>query len=214
MRANAHRAPRNLLTARTYTHTHAPRMHCTHTLLVSAFIEREAYLVSIKFDVWRLDKEPGNHLTPFWLYCRLADTAPSASVVVFGATDFDAVNPVPHMYCRGKTSRQDYLGAGYALLLAFLAGPAGAPVPPPLGTPPPAAVRLPTTLPPPPALRVLADWDPLTWVESDDGYLGLVRNERLIPCCSPEGVDPEGWAFAFQPRTGIHGFFPPEFTAV
>lgn len=197
--------------------------------------------------MWQVQKQPGGHLTHWWLYVRLSALAPTSSVVSFGCTDYAEVNPVPHLYCRGK---RDYLSAGYQLLQQFLASllapAAAASAPPPPGPPPalsgaaadapvasgtpaaalgkgppgradpapPIAMPLPATVPPPPsALRVLADWDPLTWVESGDGYLRLVRSERLIPCCSPE-VDPEGWAYALQPRTGLHGFFPPEFAAL
>ena len=53
-------------------------------------------------EVWRRDKEPGGHLTPFWLQARMSTRAPSASVVQFGCTAFAEVNAAPHMYVRAK----------------------------------------------------------------------------------------------------------------
>ena len=60
------------------------------------FVRRRSYQTR------REDKEPGNHLTPWWLYVRLNDRAPSKSEAQFGATDFADVNPVPHMWSRAK----------------------------------------------------------------------------------------------------------------
>ena len=159
---------------------------------------------------WRVDKARGNHLTSWWLYSRLRSWAPSSSVVVYGVTDFDGVNPTPHAYCRGKAA---YIEEGFALLCAFveytdnLISPS-LPPPAPLATPLPAFIP-----PPPPSLHVLADWDPLTWVENSDDYLHLVRSERLIPLSSPVGVDPEGWSYAYQHRTGKEGYYPPDYAS-
>ena len=67
--------------------------------LVAAF---EAFIADAGFVVWRRYKEPGGHLTPFWLQARMSTRAPSASVVQFGCTAFAEVNDAPHMYVRAK----------------------------------------------------------------------------------------------------------------
>lgn len=83
----------------------------------------QAFLVGLGgYVLWRVEKEPGGHLTGWWLYVRLTNQAPSASVVSFGCTDYADVNPVPHLYCRGKSARRDYIGTGHGLLQQFIAG--------------------------------------------------------------------------------------------
>ena len=102
------------------------------------------------YATWRVDKEPGGHVTAtrpkcslckctvdsdciiqfeitahvvsWWLYARLALAAPSASVVQFGVTDYADVNPTPHMWARGGWKKTDYLGQATELLRNFLRG--------------------------------------------------------------------------------------------
>lgn len=86
------------------------------------------------FHTRREDKEPGNHLTPWWLYVRFNNYAPSKSEAQFGATDFADVNPVPHMWSRAKV---DYRDAAQELLQDFMrAMVAAASAPPPPLIPP------------------------------------------------------------------------------
>ena len=72
---------------------------------------------------------------------------------------------------------------------------------------PPVAIRLPLAVPPPPPTRTaLQDWDGGAYgVE----YLHLLKGETLLGTY-PMVLD-QGWALAFQPRTGQEGWFPPAF---
>ena len=66
--------------------------------------------------VRKTDWREANHLCDYWVYVELGDFA--ASRVVFGVTDSDAVNPVTHMWARGK---ECWRRQGVALLRAFIA---------------------------------------------------------------------------------------------
>lgn len=48
---------------------------------------------------WRVMKEPGKHVTPWWLYARLN---PGGAHIQFGETTYAGVNDRPHMWVRGK----------------------------------------------------------------------------------------------------------------
>ena len=69
------------------------------------------------FSTWTVRKEPGNHLTAFWLYARLDDTLPAKSRIQFGCTKFAEVNPSVHAYARGKA---EHLSSAVALLQKFV----------------------------------------------------------------------------------------------
>ena len=56
-------------------------------------------------------------MTPWWIYATLSDLAPSTSVVVFGETAHAEVNPVPHLWIRGK---KQWIDEGFSLLRAFM----------------------------------------------------------------------------------------------
>ena len=84
----------------------------------SSFLgEFNDFLQALGFSPWAVDKEPGGHLTNFWLYCRLDSSCPAKSQVQFGATDFAAVNRIPHSYARG---RGRHLAAAVKLLEHFV----------------------------------------------------------------------------------------------
>ena len=88
-----------------------PRMH---TLLMGF----EMYIKEKKIGkCWRVQRPPGNHLTQWWLYVCLSTDSPSAIIVQFGATIFADVNPMPHMYVRGKAV---WIGVGLDLLEKFM----------------------------------------------------------------------------------------------
>jgi len=69
------------------------------------------------FTAWTVQKEPGNHLCPYWVYCVLDPTCTAKSKVVFGATRYAAVNPNVHAYVRAK---QKYLPQAFELLSSFI----------------------------------------------------------------------------------------------
>ena len=69
------------------------------------------------FSTWTVRKEPGNHLTAFWVYARLDDTLPAKSRIQFGCTKFAEVNPSVHAYARGKA---EHLSSAVALLQKFV----------------------------------------------------------------------------------------------
>ena len=61
-----------------------------------------------KFELWVADKvvkkktkvkSPGNHLTAWWLHVWLGDTKKTR--LIFGETDYEAVNPIPHLWVEG-----------------------------------------------------------------------------------------------------------------
>lgn len=68
---------------------------------------------------WRVEKLPGGHITPWWLYACLDKRAPKLSQVQFGETVHQAVNPTPHLWCQGKSK---HLEEGARILRDFLAG--------------------------------------------------------------------------------------------
>ncbi len=61
-----------------------------------------AWLRGRNVNAWRVEKEPGNHLTPFWINIRTSQKAPTKSICQFGCTAHKAVNPNIHAYTRGK----------------------------------------------------------------------------------------------------------------
>ena len=76
-----------------------------------------AWLRALGFSTWTMDKEPGNHLTNFWLYASMDSSSPAKSRVQFGCTQFAAVNPQVHAYARGKGQ---HLSAAVDLLRNFV----------------------------------------------------------------------------------------------
>ena len=87
---------------------------------------------------WRVYKEPGGHVTSWWIYAQLSPAAVSSSVVVFGETDHAEVNAVPHLWIRGK---EKWIGDGFKLLRDFVSAERRAAElpPPPPQRPPPSA---------------------------------------------------------------------------
>ena len=69
------------------------------------------------FSTWTIDKEPGNHLTNFWVHTRMDSSTPTKSQVQFGCTNFGKVNPRIHAYARGKGQ---HLSAAVLLLQNFV----------------------------------------------------------------------------------------------
>ena len=84
----------------------------------SAFLgEFGEWLRALGFSTWAVDKEPGNHLTNFWLYTRMDSSSPAKSQVQFGCTRFAVVNPKVHAYARGKGK---HVSAAVDLLQHFI----------------------------------------------------------------------------------------------
>ena len=78
----------------------------------------QEWLAALGYTTWRIEKEPGNHLTNYWVYTFMSNSAPSKkNQVQFGCTRFAAVNPRTHAYARG---RAPYLSAAVKLLQKFI----------------------------------------------------------------------------------------------
>lgn len=75
------------------------------------FLERQSYTP------WRIAKPPGKHCTHHWLYLSLEARAPRKTQLQFGETTFKDVNPIPHLWVRGKAP---YRCEGRELLSKFL----------------------------------------------------------------------------------------------
>ena len=87
----------------------------------------EAHLLRKGYAPFRRPKlDGGNHVTAFWIYVPLDTRAPSKSVVVYGETVFDKINPIPHLWSRAKEAYRD---EAYRILRGFLVAQAAA-VPP------------------------------------------------------------------------------------
>ena len=167
--------------------------------LLGAF---EQMLQRKAFCVWRVDKEPGNHITPWWLYVRLSSSAPSKSVAKFGETDHASVNPIPHLWVRAK---EDYRNEALQLLRSFMqhaeAEANGSIHRSPLPPPPPRRS--------PPRPTALADFD---GGEYGPGYLSFSKGDVILPLPIPGAVLPEGWAYG-ETQDNLKGWYPPGFVA-
>ena len=124
-------------------------------------------------------------------------------MVVFGETTHDDVNPVPHLWVRGKAK---WIGIGFELLTNFFETELQAPPPPP---PPPPSPSPPPAPPPPPALPASPSWSvaPFDGREYGAEYLVFdigVELQRLL-------IDPAGWAFGILPSSGAQGWYPAEY---
>ena len=65
--------------------------------------------------VWKVDKEAGGHLTNFWVYCVLDNTAPTASKVQYGCTSYAKVNRTVPAYVLSKTKYASAANSGCRL---------------------------------------------------------------------------------------------------
>ena len=124
----------------------------------------------------RVEKESGGHLTPFWVYVRLDERAPSRSLVQFGETRHDEVNAVPHLWTRAKEA---YRCKALSLLRAFVANAEMAALPPPPQRPVPVPYK-----------TCVAAFDP---AEYGAEYLTLSEHDFVEEIEAPTA--PEGWAF-------------------
>ncbi len=161
---------------------------CLRHRLGSLLARLESYLQSRVVKQWRVNKEPGGHVTPWWIYAQLSPAAESSSVVVFGETDHATVNAVPHLWTRGKDK---WIGDGYDLLCEFLSAERAAELPPP--------PQPPTSPTPPGAYRARADFN---CFEYGPEYLVLQKGGLLLPREAPAGTDPCGWAYGRCVATG------------
>ena len=157
----------------------------------------EAFVVRRGFITRRVKKPPGGHVTPWWLYVRMDDRAPSRSFVQFGETRHDEVNPVPHLWTRAKEA---YRKDAMTLLRAFMAAAEWrATLPPPPHRPPPRPFKV-----------ALASFEP---AEYGTNYLALSEGDCV------EGVDApaagQGWAYgrivSTEGRRSEPGWHPPPF---
>ena len=168
---------------------------CLRHRLGSLLARLETYLRSRVVKQWRVDKEPGGHVTPWWIYAQLSPAAESSSVVVFGETDHAAVNAAPHLWTRGK---ENWIGCAYDLLREFVSAERRAAEPPPPPQPPL----------PPGTYRARADFNGFQY---GPGYLVLREGGLVLPREAPAGADPGGWAYGRCVATGALGWYPPDF---
>ena len=159
--------------------------------------EFERFLQHKGYTTRRQDKQPGGHLTAWWLYARIDNKAPAKSEVQYGETDFAEVNPAPHLWTRAK---EGYRKEALRLLREFVA-----------------ATEEMSTLPPPPhrpaprPLKVcLATFDPTAYGVQ---YLALNVGDSVEEMNAP--TLGEGWAYgrvvyADGGRSEC-GWFPPAF---
>ena len=91
----------------------------SHTLhRASGFLaEFGEWLQELGFETWVVQKQPGNHLTPFWLHTRMSSSCPAKSQIQYGCTSFADRNPKVHAYARGKAP---HLSAAVLLLQKFV----------------------------------------------------------------------------------------------
>ena len=83
--------------------------------LLAAFHD---YVASKGYACFREPKlDGGNHITDWWLRVTIDERAPARSVVQYGETVFDGVNPVPHLWVRSKAP---FRHESYTLLKGFL----------------------------------------------------------------------------------------------
>ena len=75
------------------------------------------WLQELGFETWVVEKQPGNHLTPFWLHTRIDSSCPAKSQIQYGCTSFANCSPRVHAYARGKAP---HLSAAVLLLQNFV----------------------------------------------------------------------------------------------
>ena len=88
--------------------------------------EFESYVRRQGLYTRRVQKQPGGHITHWWLYVRFEEQAPSRSLVQFGETCHAEVNPAPHLWLRAKEefrSRALELLRGFIKEMVFLQAP-------------------------------------------------------------------------------------------
>ena len=162
--------------------------------------------------VGRQEKEEGGHVTGWNLIAVGRVEAPAKSRLLFGETIHAAVNPVPHLWVRGK---QQWLGFGQSLLSQWVAN--GCPAvtalsPMPLSAHPAEPTLRPSSSPmplppgPPPLspLRVVADFNGEDYGED---YLVLYEGFHVLQRRAPEPC--QGWAYGICFDTGKTGWYPP-----
>ena len=175
-------------------------------------------------------KTGSGHVTPWWIYLQISTEAPSRSVVQYGETTFQGVNPVPHLWVRGK---RGWIDDGAALLRAFMQrmlrrhvatlSPPSMPLRPPMPTrapprwsTPERAPQFDNHLPVPNAsgaaphgrtgeLIVLADFDGAAYGSE---YMQLRKGDIVEKRVSPANVPPEGWSFGWHREGDRDGWYP------
>ena len=145
-------------------------------------------------------KEPGNHVTPWWLKAKIY-SGKSYGWVTYGETDYAKVNPVPHLWAEAKAQLR---AVAYEWLYAYgrqLAAP-------------PAAAPAPAPLPPPPARPAPRYYAKAEFNGEDFGneYLAFRLGDEVLPCCPPSGIDAAGWAYG-RLTSGARGWYPPSYCA-
>lgn len=134
------------------------------------------------YQSWRVEKELGNHITPWWLYIQMHQGGDSKKTVVqVGETIFKKVNPIPHLWVRGK---QEVAREAERLLRNFLTQEVD-------------------------QKRSLAVAD-FNGTEFGEEYLSFKAGERVSTLPIPEGEDSQGWQYGVL-SSGKKGWFPPEY---
>ena len=134
-------------------------------------VQRSGYITR------RRDKEPGGHVTSWWLYVQLDAQAPAKGEVQYGETDFARVNPSPHLWTR---AREGYRKKALKLLQDFIAAAEEK-----------AMLLSPPLRPVPRPFKVaLATFEP---AEYGANYLALSAGDYVEEIGAPEPG--EGWAY-------------------
>ena len=151
-----------------------------------------------------IDKEPGGHITNWWLYTAGDSLAPKQTQMVFGETTHPEVNRIPHMWVRAKSQ---WLNFGVALLEEWLAALDAAPRSPSTRSLPPMPARQAPHTEVIGVLTVAHYFDPS---ENGPDYLELHEGDRIIPLDPPEPG--QGWAYGMLlGGSARRGWYPPEY---
>ena len=135
-----------------------------------------------------VEKPPGGHVTPWWLYVTLDPRhAWSSSEVQFGETTHDVVIETPHIWVHAK---QKWMPFAATLLKRFMAW----------------RVAI-----------VLEEFDAVAMYNFDGAeygteYLSLTAGAAIVSIPPPPRTRPEGWAYGFS--NGLYGWYPPHYAKV
>ena len=119
-------------------------------------------------------KQVGGHICLNWIYVELG--AHKKSEVSFGSTIHDTVNPIPHMWVRGKAG---WIDQGFQMLRQFAQ-----------------TVLRQFVAQPVRRCRILATFD--VAAEYGNEYIDVAAGSQVDQLSLPLGVDGERWAFVMR----------------
>lgn len=180
---------------------------------VGFMLEKVKELAMVKGLTFKtVEKPPGNHVTPWWLYVTFCDARSKQSTVQIGETVYAKVNKTPHLWVRGKAG---WIELGRDLLLETIGAQEEQPSQPPKPSPEPVKEHL---LPPkstspqtprrPPMHRLRAAFNGTLY---GPGYLVADADALILPLSSK---DDQGWVFGILNSSGERGWYPLEWVHV